>query len=243
MMMKLSVFRLVLLALMSWGAVHAAEDTPKNAPKDALKVSAEVLNQMASDQFEQREQAYGELKSWAAKHRQQAPEILYQVWKGVDNPEVKARCHALMKQSAIQRKFGKGKGFVGIMMDPVGQVAIRVLQVLPNTPAQKAGLQPGDVIVGIDALDFSELKEKKASFDARDTFQAYVSGKQPDDVVTLHLERGGAKLDKQVTLMKRPASADRGIFGQGQDRAKLEAEAFFKQWFMGMENAPSKEKN
>ena len=66
----------------------------------------------------------------------------------------------------MQRKFGKGKGFLGIRMTgvilpakpggPAGLQAVRVENILDGTPAQKVGLRMGDLIVRVDELDLQQ---------------------------------------------------------------------------------------
>ena len=229
----------------------------------AAGVPDEAVKNLSSDQFEVRAAAYVELEKWSKKNAKTSPELLRKVWNESKDPEVKTRCYELMKKAVLVRKFGKGKGFVGIMMDPMvirqrlGQKpqggkapegekkpeggkppkvqvkkGINIAQVLPNTPGQKAGLKAGDVILGIDQLDFNKLPEEKQNIDVRSLFQLYVASKQPDDVITLHLIRGGAKMDKEVTLMKRPSSADLDPFGNNRlgGKEREEQEAFFDQW-------------
>jgi hypothetical protein len=191
-----------------------------------------MLDQLASDQFEVRDAAYRQLKKWSEANLKESPEWLYQAWKKSAQPEVKTRCYALMKEAVLLQKFGRGKGFVGILMDQriMGKkMGIGIVQVLPKTPGEKAGLKPGDVIVGIDALDFNKIPKNQQGVDVRSLFQDYVKSKHPDDVITLHLLRGGKKIDKKVTLMKRPASADvMGLGGGETSRSKNDA--YFEQW-------------
>jgi len=178
------------------------------AKGDAEGMPVGVVEKLASDQFETRDRAYGELSQWAKSHLKTSPELLYRTWKSSGQPEVQTRCYALMKESVMSREFGRGKGFVGILMDvkPAGpggvkqQRGILIVQVLPKTPGQKSGLKAGDLILGIDQLDFNKLPENQQKFDVRTLFQEYVKSKHPDDVITLHLMRGGKKIDKKVTL-------------------------------------------
>jgi len=208
------------------------------AEKDGMPDGA--VEQLSSEKFEVRASAYAELKKWSKKNLKSSPEQLHKRWSASDDPEVKTRCYTLMKEMVVQRKFGKGKGFVGIMMDPMliggaqrqgnPQVGISIVQVLPKTPAKKARLQPGDVIVGIDEVDFRKLPENKKQTDVRSIFQEYVKSKHPDDVITLHLLRAGKAMDQEVTLMKRPVSADQGFFNRGESLERAESEAYFEKW-------------
>jgi len=218
--------RLARLAMMAWALVlggglsNAAVEVPKN-----------LLGNLSSDQFDVRDQAYGGLKKWAKENVKISPELLHASWLESQDPEVKTRCYVLMKDAVIQRNFGRGRGFVGIMMDPRAQ-GIRILNVVANTPAQKAGLIVGDVILGVDQLDCTNLPGEQKR-DNLTPFQEYIKSKQPDDVVVLHLLRGGKKIDQDVTLMKRPASVDQGAFGHPVPDEQAEHDAYFEKWLKG----------
>lgn len=217
----------------------------------AVKVPKEMLGNLSSDQFEVRDQAFAGLKNWAKENLKISPELLHAVWVESKDPEVKTRCYALMKDAAIFRNFGRGKGFVGIQMDRVPQ-GIRIAAVVVKTPAEKAGLLVGDVILGVDQLDFTKLPQlpqpqlklqpqlqplqKQPKNDARILFQVYIKSKQADDVVVLHLLRAGKKVDKEVTLMKRPASLDQ-VFGHQAPDERVEQDAYFEQWLNGLRRA------
>lgn len=250
-LMKMNKAKRVCVALLAIGVGSST----LLAQVEPTEVPAGLIEQLGADQFDLRKGAYAELKKWSKEHIEIAPELLHKAWQASNQPEAKSRCYELMKESAVSRKFGRGKGFVGIMMDAMiiggralpnqGDVVpnanpnalqrgIRIAQVLPKTPAQKAGLKAGDVIMGIDKLDFNELPEKNQRFDARSVFQDYVKSKQPDDVITLHLLRDGKKIDQEVTLMKRPASADASLFGREEDMERREADLYFEQWLEGM---------
>jgi len=198
----------------------------------AVEVPKDLLGDLSSDQFDVRDQAYAGLKKWAKKNVKISPELLHASWVESQDPEVKTRCYVLMKDAAIHRNFGRGRGFVGIRMDPRAQ-GIRVLDVVANTPAQKAGLVVGDVILGVDQLDCTNLPGQHKKRDNLTLFQEYIKSKQPDDVVVLHLLRGGKKIDKEVTLMKRPASVDQGVFGHQVPDEKAEHDAYFEKWLKG----------
>jgi len=209
----------------------------------------DVMAKLASDQYEVREAAYSTLKKWSQKHIKTSPEMLYKAWSKSQDPEVKTRCFALMKRVLIQRKFGKGMGFVGIGMNGLlvpakagekPRLGVRISFIRPGTPAEKAELMLGDVIVAVDALDFSKLPITKLPRDRQGEeavlrFGAYIRSKHPDDVITLHLLRGGKMIDKKVTLIKRPRWADMDPFGryQGDDDEKKQEE-FLNQWLEEM---------
>ncbi|MCK7579458.1 MAG: PDZ domain-containing protein [Chromatiales bacterium] len=65
-----------------------------------------------------------------------------------------------------------------------------------NGPAHKAGVAPGDVLVGIDG---------KPASDAREVLLA-ISGHRPGDRIRLEVLREGKRLELQATAGERPAS-------------------------------------
>jgi len=197
-----------------------------------------VVDRLASEQFQERNQAYDQLFKWAQKHLEVAPKLLYDVWKKSEQPEVKTRCYELMRESVITRKFGQGKGFIGILMNTLGVLpkgiknGISVAQVLPKTPGAKAGLKAGDLIIGVDKIDFNNLPAQKQNVEVMQLFQEYTKSKHPKDTIVLHLLRGEKKIDRKVILGKRPEAVDHGFFDVDEVRAKkrAECEAYFLKW-------------
>ena len=210
-------------------------------------VSAEipdgVLDKLASDQFEVRKDAYVTLRKWAVENKKTSPGSLHKAWQTNQEPEVKTRCYTLMKEVFIQQRLGKGRGFVGVRMaDAVlpgkpgakARAGVQISMVLPKTPAQKSGLAVNDVIVAIDKLDFNDNPNGRGVNSPVFAFSNYVLSKQADDVVTLHIVRNGKQIEKKVTLMKRPASADGILLNQYQEQDLQKAEQLFESWLKEM---------
>jgi putative serine protease PepD len=82
-------------------------------------------------------------------------------------------------------------------VDGAGRAGAQVEDVQPNTPAQAAGLQPGDVIVGID--------EKPV--DGALSLTGFVRQHASGDKVTLTVVRGGKTVDVTATLATREDQA------------------------------------
>lgn len=205
----------------------------------------ESLTRMGSDQFSERQKGYDEIKKWSVKNLKNSPETLYAAWKKSEDPEVKTRCYTLMKEVLLQRKFGRGRGFVGVRMDDAvlpgkpGEAAVlgvRIIQVLPDTPGQKAGLIAGDVVIGVDKVDFNKAPRARAQNGVTEVFSIYIQSKQPDDVITLHIMRAGKKIDIDVKLMLRPAAADNfgDPFGRRRENERNVAEKYFADWLKKM---------
>jgi serine protease Do len=94
-------------------------------------------------------------------------------------------------------------GFAPIDMDAgvrnqigyTGQDGVAVQQVVPGSPADKAGLQPGDVVLSADGKTFSSA----------DDLRKYIASKKPGDILRLNVWSQGIKKFVAVTLEERPA--------------------------------------
>jgi serine protease Do len=89
-------------------------------------------------------------------------------------------------------KLGEGP-FLGVRPDPDSR-SFKILAVVPNSPAAKAGLQADDVILKIEDRDVRTLGD----------FDAVMRALQPGNQVTLAFRRGSEQLSITLTLGKRP---------------------------------------
>jgi serine protease Do len=78
-------------------------------------------------------------------------------------------------------------------------VAIALVE--PNSPAQKAGLQPGDVITAVNGTPISDVNQ----------FRLQIAGMAPGTTVALKVFRGGGEQNVPVTLAEMKNQAP----GQG----------------------------
>jgi putative serine protease PepD len=72
---------------------------------------------------------------------------------------------------------------------------VELSEVRPGTPAERAGLQQGDVITGIDGQKVTNFESLSGAIDA----------KQPGDKITVTYQRGGETKTVSVTLAARPS--------------------------------------
>lgn len=72
-----------------------------------------------------------------------------------------------------------------------------VNQVQPGQPAEKAGLEHGDVILEVDGHEVTNTRD----------LIDYVSKQKPDDSVNLVVLRDGKQIDKKVDLAERPSAS------------------------------------
>jgi len=83
--------------------------------------------------------------------------------------------------------------YLGVVFDR-DTTDLKIDEVGEGTPAEKAGLKIGDVIVGIDDV---KLKSRSDLFD-------FMGKKKPDDEVTVLVTRNGEEVKVKVKLGKRP---------------------------------------
>jgi putative serine protease PepD len=88
-------------------------------------------------------------------------------------------------------------GYLGVTMAPPtgGQDGALVQEVASGSPAAKAGLRPGDLVVGIDGQSVADYGELGARIRAH----------QPGEKITLKVIRGGNETTITATLSQRPA--------------------------------------
>jgi C-terminal processing protease CtpA/Prc len=106
-------------------------------------------------------------------------------------------------------------------------VGIRVMEVLPNSAADDAGLRVNDVIVGLDKAIWRDGSASRF-------YTERIRGLKPKSRIRLKVLRDGEMMELRVTLGRRPLNADRPFLN---DRAAdLEAaeraakEAYFRRW-------------
>jgi serine protease Do len=98
-------------------------------------------------------------------------------------------------------------GFMGVLFDEEFDdttSGAKLLSVSPETPAEKAGLKDGDIVVSVDGKPIMTSIEMFAAIQTR----------KPGDVIRLVVHREDAILEKSVTLGKRP-DANPGRGGPG----------------------------
>jgi hypothetical protein len=229
------------------------------APKaEYIELPPGLVEKLSSDDFEVREKAYAGLHKWSEENIKASPELLYKAWKGNDDPEAQTRCYNLMRQMVTQKEFGKGKGFLGIRMTgvilpakpggPAGLQAVRVENILDDTPAEKVGLRMGDLIVRVDELDLQRAKPANLGAEEKpgrlrlgmgmgrglemhsvSVFSEHIKSKQPGEKVVLHCLRGNQRLEIEVRLMKLAPAND-----PKHEQIEAASEMFFRQWLEEM---------
>lgn len=87
------------------------------------------------------------------------------------------------------------KGYLGIQMSPADEAGgIRILSVMPGTPAEKEGLRVGDQLTKVAGIEVATFREAMAQIGIR--FEG--------DEIELGVIRNGQPLTVRVTLAPRP---------------------------------------
>ena len=217
------------LAMVCWLATAAAGTR-------ALELPAEPLANLRSEEFRQRERAQAELLAWARQHAPEATDALWRRSREDEDPEVRERCLAVLRELVFDEYSKDGEGFIGIQMldelakvpdDPKPRGAVRVIMIVPDSAAAQAGIQLNDLIIGLDDLVWRDIGASLA-------FRERIRQLKPNAKVNLKILRKGAPLDVEVKLGRRPFAADMMFFDARQidvEAAEQAAkEAYFRRW-------------
>ena len=104
-----------------------------------------------------------------------------------------------MQASQVIKTWGVGAGgYLGVATRMSDEVELEVADVIDGSPAQKAGVRVGDVILGVNSDAMTDQQQ----------FTAAIKAKAAGDLVTLRLRTAGKERKVPVTLAKRPAEGE-----------------------------------
>lgn len=201
-----------------------------------LDLPAGPLSALQSDEFRTREMAQAELLAWARQRPEPAMDALFRVSRTHDDPEVRERCLAVLRELVNDEYLKEGEGFLGVRMQDEKALVpgenkprsvIRVIQVVPDSAAQQAGVKLNDLIAGLD----DKVWHDEA---ALLPFMNHIRQLKPGHRVMLRILRNGEMIDLAVKLGRRPLAADNPFLEQRKE--DLEAaeraakEAYFRRW-------------
>lgn len=119
---------------------------------------------------------------------------------GIANWDAYRNYVAWLRDSSEDYALLAAYGAMGRTIDAERRGVI-IVRLLPESQAGKAGLQEGDIVERIDDADTATAEE----------MTAYLSGKQPGDIVKLSGTRGGKPFEVSVPLVQMPESTNAGI--------------------------------
>ena len=204
----------------------------------SVELPAEPFANLRSEEFRKRESAQAELLAWAREQREPAIDELFRQSRVAEDPEVRERCIGVLRELVNDQFMKEGEGYLGISMqlineivnfpgDPKPRVAVKVLQVMPDSAAHQAGLQFNDLIAGLGDEAWHEGI-------AYDLFRERIRQMKPDTKVVLKILRNGNPMDVEVKLGRRPLMADNPFMGGSPEEIeaaeRTAKDAYFRRW-------------
>ncbi len=123
-------------------------------------------------------------------------------WAGKEHKKVKKDAYqcTMATQDCLNKmtEHLKQTGWVGIEYEPQETGYWKIKRVVPESPAEAAGLQPKDIIFAMNGIEFSEKNEKK--------LKAASKERKPGIEITYTVKRG--EHDKDISLTLAPMPAD-----------------------------------
>lgn len=195
----------------------------------AVELPPAMVESLKSEKFADRETAEADLLAWSRERPAEAMEELYRQSRVAPDPEVRERCFDVLRGLVNDEYLRNGVGYLGVMMNPMVEpvnvagenqprFAIRLIHVEAETPAKKAGLVVGDLLLGVNDTAWRQDHTSKS---VSDVIQSYKAGAE----VTIKLFRGGEVIEMPVVLGRRPAAADLLLLGRFGMRMSPEDEA------------------
>lgn len=189
--------RFLYFVIFSLLASASAEEPPK-------------LEKLRSDSFEEREKAAEAIIDWVrADQSKDRAELLFQKYLMSKEPEEFHRLTKILLKVHFEHKKDiipqQGSGFIGINMVQNGvppNRGVRIRLVLPDTPAERAGLKPDDLILAIDEIGITGP-------DPTGRLQAIVSNQAPGSKILLSVEREEQIIEVPIVLMNHLAVEDK----------------------------------
>jgi hypothetical protein len=186
-----------------------APSKPAEGPKPPLQFPSAILGELSHEDFKHRLSAQDSLLKWGMKDLSGSIEMLYGVYRGADDPELRFRSRQVLKRLVIVQQPFDGDGYLGIQMEPAqwknprGQLqpVVRITVVREGTAAEVAKLKVNDLVTGVDQIVFDDLAPTRM-------FADYIQSKKPGDVIALHLRRGEEKLTLKASLRRRSPLLD-----------------------------------
>ncbi len=191
----ISKFSVGVLVALTWSGVAFS-----------LELPAILFSDLKSEDFHKREKAQADLVEWARLQPEAAMEELFRQSRVADDPEIRERCLAALRELADDVYLKDGDGYIGVQMrdetvvvagDDKPRGGIRVVAVVPGSAADRAGLRLNDLIVGLNDLVW---REEPVSI----PFGNEIRKHAPNSKVMLRVLRNGGLMDVEVTLGRRP---------------------------------------
>ena len=189
------------------------------------------FEKLASGNPEERAEAQAAFLPWIAADPGAAREILLEKYLAEDDPELRVRLFRLVERAYFPPSHGylgivmRVSGFIDPQLGPRGKPGVDVIEVVPDSQAEKYGLKPGDRIFGVNSWRAKLRQPTIRRFDEMptDPFRDQIRSYLPGTKVTLHLERGGKEIELPFVLGTFPTPGEI-TRAEGQRRGVAERE-------------------
>ena len=104
--------------------------------------------------------------------------------------------------SQMTRELGKKKGWVGIELDREDDGTLTITRVVPESPAEAAGLAVGDRILALNGIAYEVRRQNMDAALAalKKAYKAMV----PENTITYTVDRAGEELEIDIRLARLP---------------------------------------
>lgn len=222
-----------------WLAGNLAAAIIAVAVANAGVVPEDIVIRLKDQDFQTRVNAEADLLEWAKSDAGQRAIVLLEKIRQARDPELRQRCHNVLRALAMIDYLRDGDGYLGINMNVVRaeipqddggpREVIAIVQVIRDTPARRAGLRIGDMII---AIDDHVLNRDEALAD----FQTAIRALEPGREIVLHILRGGEMIEVPVVLGRRPPVGERFFFDDMHDLDRRARNQFFREWLEKLDN-------
>ena len=177
--------------------------SPADQPIDEAEAIRDLVSRLGSDIFNERQDATERLVELGSR----AYEVLAQEYRASDDYEVRLRIRDIVTRCFFHENLFARSGFLGVGLEvysraidqrvPEGHGGVAITRVVPDTAADRAGLEMGDLIVGIDGQPLGPDLD-------REGFSRLIREAGPGTVMCLSIYRDQRLRPRDVTLGVRP---------------------------------------
>lgn len=191
----------------------APAESPAAAPAPAVvALPPELLARLLAEAFVERKAAEMALLEWARNQPPAALDEIFRQSRNASEPEIRVRCFNVLRTLVEEERLRNGEGYLGVQMnvgvEPVAiqgerqpRFAIRLMRVEDDTPAHKAGLTAGDLLLAVNGTTWTQ---NTVSEDVSRAIRSLKAGTP----AVLTLCRDAKAVEIKVELARRPAEAE-----------------------------------
>lgn len=211
----------------------------KGQAPDSRLTTSDLIDSLGSPDYDERRRATEVLKS---KDKSFTVE-LKRIYRSACDHEIRLRLLEIAEHLFMRTAQEQMGGFLGIRLARVddraddrldeGQAAIQVQQVLPGTPAERAGLVALDLIIAVEdeSLDIARYGTSE--------FITLVGSKPPGTAIRLVILREKVPFRVTVVLGHKPVKSLQGLTLNPEQRAAYDgAYREFREWCADLDAAP-----